>query len=150
MPLRRMHAVATTPFRCGCRMAASPRRAAGTEACAGERPFPAPTSQGFPLMHADPAADYSPMVRAVLLAALETPTHTLQRAPGGFIALEQPIIRSAPKPFQAFTRRAINMVEREGLAEFDQPEFPSAVKLTDAGLVAARQIKAAQSRRQRA
>lgn len=93
------------------------------------------------------ATTYTPTVRAALLAALESPTHSLKRAPGGFVALGTPITSSAPKMFQAFTRRAINWLEREGLAEFDEPDFPRSVTLTDAGLEAAQQIRAEQSAR---
>jgi len=90
---------------------------------------------------------HTPVISSALLAALDTPTHSLRRGPGGFIAVGQPIKKSGPVPYQAFTRRAIKFLEREGLAEFDVPEFPSVVTLTEAGVAAARELKAAMATR---
>jgi hypothetical protein len=97
------------------------------------------------------SAHYTPVVRALLLAALATPQHTLVRARGGFVAFTHSPVRSEPLAFPTFTRRAINMLEREGLAEFDSPDCPAAITLTRRGLAAARDIKDARlERRKRA
>lgn len=90
------------------------------------------------------AATYTPTVRAALLAALDTPTHSLRRGCGGFIATGAPIRQSAPRMMPAFTRRVVNWLERDGLAEFDDPDFPSNVTLTADGIAAAQELKAAQ------
>jgi len=89
-------------------------------------------------MHTATASHFTPTLKAALLAALSTPSHTLTRASGGFTPVEPIVV-------QPFTRRAINMLERQGLVKFDNPDFPSAATLTGAGLQAARQIKAEQS-----
>lgn len=85
--------------------------------------------------------EFTPTLRAALLAALDTPTRTLRRGPGGFIALGETIKTSAPRTVQAFTKRAVNQLEREGLVRFDEPDFPSAVTLTAAGVAAAERLK---------
>lgn len=90
-------------------------------------------------MQPDPVR-YTPTIRAALRAALGTPSHTLMRTRGGFVT-------SQPNVVQPFTRRTINRLERDGLAAFDQPECPSAVTLTDAGIEAAKRIERAQSAR---
>lgn len=87
---------------------------------------------------------YTPTVRAALLAALDTPTHTLRRGCGGFVAIGAPIRQSAPRMMQTFTRRVVNWLERDGLAEFDDLEFPSNVTLTADGIAAAQELKASQ------
>jgi len=90
------------------------------------------------------AQTYTPTIRAALLAALDTPTRTLRRCQNGFIAVGESIKTSGPKPFQAFTKRAVNQLEREGLARLDDPDSPSTATLTDAGVAAAEQLKAQQ------
>ncbi|MCA0196640.1 MAG: hypothetical protein LCH59_00810 [Proteobacteria bacterium] len=91
------------------------------------------------------AQTYTPTIRAALLAALDTPTRTLRRCQNGFIAVgSRSITTSAPKLFQAFTKRAVNQLEREGLARLDDPDSPSTATLTDAGVAAAEQLKAQQ------
>lgn len=90
------------------------------------------------------ATAYTPTVRAALLAALDTPTHSLRRGCGGFIATGAPIRQSVPRTMPVFTRRVVNWLERDGLAEFDDPNSPSNVTLTADGLAAAQELKAAQ------
>jgi len=88
---------------------------------------------------------YTPTIRAALVAALDTPTRTLRRCQKGFIAVgSTSITTSKPLLFQTFTKRAVNELEREGLAELDDRISPSTVTLTEAGIAAAEQIKAAQ------
>jgi len=88
---------------------------------------------------------HTPTIRAALLAALDTPTRTLRRGPGGFIAVGgKSITTSRPLMFQAFTKRVVNQLEREGLARLDDPDSPSTATLTDAGVAAAEQLKASQ------
>jgi len=81
------------------------------------------------------ATAYTPAVSAALMAALETPAHTLRRTREGFVS-------SRPAQPVAVTRRCANQLERDGLFAFDNPAFPSALTLTQEGLKAARQIKA--------
>lgn len=79
---------------------------------------------------------YTPTVRAALMAALNTPAHTLRRTRGGFVSSRP--IQAAP-----ISRRCANQLERDGLFEFDNPAFPSAITLTREGLEAAQQLQAA-------
>lgn len=84
---------------------------------------------------------YTPTVRAALLAALETPSHSLRRGPGGYVAFGRSIRTSGPASCEAFTRRVVNWLERDGLAEFDDPMYPTTVTLTNAGVSEAQRIK---------
>lgn len=84
------------------------------------------------------AAAYTPTIRAALLAAFNTPTHTLKRTRDGFIS---------PRSVAPVSRRCANGLEREGLFAFDNPVCPSAITLTEEGLEAARQLQAARAAR---
>lgn len=88
-----------------------------------------------------PSKHYKPVVRAALLAALDVPSKQLRRAKGGYFAFGAPITKSGATTVQAFTRRAMNWLERDGLVAFDEPEYPSIVTLTDKGVAAAQQLK---------
>ncbi|WP_027489355.1 hypothetical protein [Rhodanobacter sp. OR92] len=77
---------------------------------------------------------YTPTVRAALMAALNTPAHTLRRTRGGFVS-------SKPTQVAPISRRCANQLERDGLFEFDNPGFPSAMTLTREGLDAARLLQ---------
>lgn len=80
-------------------------------------------------------------MRDALLAAIATPSHTLQRGCGGYIALGASTVKhSGPKLFQAFTRRTVNRLLDAGLVTFDEPEFPTRITLTDAGVRSAQQL----------
>lgn len=84
----------------------------------------------------------TPAVRDALLAALCTPSHTLKRGCGGFVAFDGPVKRSGPTTYQAVTLRTINRMREDGLVKFDEPEFPRVITLTDAGIAAARELQA--------
>lgn len=71
-----------------------------------------------------------PIVREALLAAYQTPDHTLRRTSEGF--------RGAAG--RAFTRRAINWLEESNLADFDQRDFPSTITLNPRGIAQAQQL----------
>lgn len=83
----------------------------------------------------------TPVVRAALLAALASPGHALVRGCGGYIALTSKVTTSGKATFPAFTRRAMNWLERDGLADFDEPEFPRRVTLTQQGVAAAQRLR---------
>lgn len=82
-----------------------------------------------------------PLQRQALLAALATPTHTLRRMRGGYVALGADVTTSGPATAQAFTGRLVKMLWREGYVEFDQPEFPSTVKLNPHGRQTAQRLR---------
>lgn len=81
-----------------------------------------------------------PMMRAALVAALETPTRTLRRGPGGFIAIGEPIRKSGPVQYQAFTRRTVNRLDEAGLVTLDDPQFPTTVALNERGVAEAQRL----------
>ena len=83
----------------------------------------------------------TPTLRAALLAALASPNHTLRRAKGGFTATGIKIRTSSASAIAAFTRRAVNKLQREGLVEFDNDGAPSEVRLTSIGLQVARELQ---------
>lgn len=87
----------------------------------------------------------TPILRAALLAALASPNHTLRRAKGGFAATGIKIRTSSSRAIAAFTRRAVNKLQREGLVEFDNEGAPSEARLTSAGVEVATQLQAAQA-----
>lgn len=78
----------------------------------------------------------TPTLRACLLAMYAAPNNALQRARGGFSVAGAPM----------FTLRAVRMLERDWLVEFDNPAFPASVTLTAKGRELARQIAVAQSK----
>ncbi|WP_447940126.1 hypothetical protein [Pseudoxanthomonas mexicana] len=85
--------------------------------------------------------ELQPKMRDALLAAIATPSRTLQRACGGYVALGTSTVRhSGPKLFQAFTRRTVNRLLDAGLVTFDEPEFPTRITLTEAGVRSAQQL----------
>lgn len=86
--------------------------------------------------------DHKPIVRQALLAALHARGHALQRTRGGYAAIPAQVDRSGTVPTQVFTRRAVNWLAQDGLADFDDPAFPATVTLNEAGLDAARELDA--------
>ncbi len=85
--------------------------------------------------------ELQPKMRDALLAAIATPSHTLQRGCGGYIAIGASTVKtSGPKLFQAFTRRTVNRLLDAGLVTFDEPEFPTRITLTDSGIQSAQQL----------
>lgn len=85
-----------------------------------------------------------PMMRAALVAAYNTPSRTLKRGPGGYIAYDSTIRKSGPVQYQAFTRRTINRLDEAGLVTLDEPEFPTTITLNARGIAAAEQLIAAE------
>ncbi|WP_164514600.1 hypothetical protein [Pseudoxanthomonas sp. SGT-18] len=85
-----------------------------------------------------------PMMRAALLAAYGTPTRTLKRGPGGYIAISGTIRTSGPVQYQAFTRRTVNRLDKAGLVTLDDPAFPTTVALNARGIAEAEQLIAAE------
>lgn len=78
------------------------------------------------------AAPLSPVERNALLTAYAAPEHTLRRTRQGF--------ESPRAPGKAFTRRAINWLDRRALLTFDDPDVPRSVQLTPAGVRQAEQL----------
>lgn len=91
-----------------------------------------------------------PQQRAALLAALESPTHTLRRMRGMYVALPAVTRTSGTTEAHAVSMRMAMRLEREGLAKFDEPDFPTAVTLTPDGVVLAEQLRAAYAAKARA
>jgi len=87
-----------------------------------------------------------PIVRQALLAALHARGHALQRTRGGYAAIPAQVSRSGSVQTQVFTRRAVNWLEQDGLADFDDPAFPTRVTLNAEGVAAARELQEAQPR----
>lgn len=87
--------------------------------------------------------DLKPLQRAALLEALRSPTHSLVRHGKQFIAHLPRESTSGIKKVQSFTYRLVRMLERDWLADFDEPEFPSRVTLNAHGLSLAKQLDAA-------
>jgi hypothetical protein len=77
--------------------------------------------------------ELQPKMRDALLAASRTPSHSLRRANGGYIATGGSIRTSGPVMYQAFTRRTVNRLHDAGLVTFDEPEFPTQITLTSEG-----------------
>ncbi len=69
-------------------------------------------------------AHIPPLQRQALLAALAAPTHTLRRMRGGYVALDADVRTSGAATAHVFTGRLMNMLWRNNLVDFDQPDFP--------------------------
>ena len=87
-------------------------------------------------------SDLKPLQRKALLAALQSPTRALQRSRKTYISLGGSST-SGTQPVEAFTPRLMNMLERDGLVEFDPPMWPSRVTLTPEGVRLAEELRAA-------
>lgn len=83
-----------------------------------------------------------PLQREALLAALQSPTHTLRRMRGGYVALGADVRTSGQATAHLVTRRMALRLEREGLVEFDDPMFPDTVTLNRKGIALAEQLRA--------
>lgn len=70
------------------------------------------------------------------MAALQSPTHTLQRTREGFVST---------RAIAPVSRRCANGLERDGLFRFDNPGCPGAITLTEEGLAIAQQLLAVQT-----
>lgn len=87
-------------------------------------------------------SDLKPLQRKALLAALQSPTRALQRSRKSYIALDG-TTTSGTQPVETFTPRLMNMLERDGLVEFDPPMWPSRVTLTAEGVRMAEALRSA-------
>lgn len=86
-------------------------------------------------------AHIPPLQRQALLAALAAPTHTLRRMRGGYVALDADVRTSGAATAHVFTCRLMNMLWRNNLVDFDQPDFPTTVTLNARGKAAAEQLR---------
>lgn len=82
----------------------------------------------------------TPLERDALLAAYNSPTRSLVRIRDGYMAQDQ-------QHGRVFTGRLMNMLDRDGLVDFDPPTFPARVLLNSRGLAAAQQLAAEQGRK---
>lgn len=83
-----------------------------------------------------------PLQRQALVAALLSPTHSFQRTRAGFVpAGIDGTHRSAVQHLPTFTLRLMRMLDRDYLAEFDDPAFPNRATLTKPGLALAEQLR---------
>lgn len=89
-----------------------------------------------------------PKERDALLAALQSPTHTLRRMRGGYVALGADVRTSGRATAHVVTRRMALRLEREGLVDFDDPEFPTVITLNAHGVALATQLRDAARTRQ--
>lgn len=87
-------------------------------------------------------AQLTPLQRDALLAALRSPTHTLVRTAGGYIAQQPRQATSGVKQMRLFTGRLLNMLERDYLVDFDEAPWPTRATLTKQGLALAQQLVA--------
>ena len=85
-----------------------------------------------------------PVAKRALLAAFASQSNTLRRTRGGFVSTPVQVKTSTALTVEVFTRRAINWLDNAGLVNFDDPDFPSAVKLTPRGIGIAQQLTIAQ------
>lgn len=89
-------------------------------------------------------SDIKPLQRQALLAALTSPTRSLQRTRFGYVGATGTVTVSGIRHIAAFTGRLLNMLERDGLVDFDEPQWPNTATLTPAGLALAEQLQAAE------
>lgn len=78
-----------------------------------------------------------PKMRDALVAAYNTPTRSLRRGPGGFVAFADKPRTSGPVMAEFFTRRTVNRLAEAGLVELDDPMFPTTVTLSARGFIEA-------------
>jgi len=77
--------------------------------------------------------DLQPIARRALLAAFQSSGHALRRARGGFATAPADIKTSGTASIEVFTRRAVNWLDNAGLVDFDDPRYPSVVRLNARG-----------------
>ena len=83
-----------------------------------------------------------PIAQRALLAAFQSPGHALRRARGDFATPPAEIRTSGTADVQVFTRRAVNWIDNAGLVDFDDPQYPSVVRLNARGERYAEQLLA--------
>ncbi|WP_101926980.1 MULTISPECIES: hypothetical protein [Luteimonas] len=91
-----------------------------------------------------PRSEFTPQIRAALLAAAASPTHRLRRCKGGFVAPPSANVRTGgTAQVTVVTRRTVLRLQRDGLLQFDDgTEFATSVILTREGIEAAEQLAA--------
>ncbi|GAB3305786.1 hypothetical protein [Luteimonas notoginsengisoli] len=88
-----------------------------------------------------PLPHIPPLQREALLAALQSPTHTLRRMRGGYVALGADVRTSGTATAHTVTRRMALRLEREGLVDFDDPDYPTVITLNAHGVALAEQLR---------
>lgn len=81
------------------------------------------------------AENVTPTLRACLVAMHHAPDHALVRIRGGFRA-----VKSHNGDWTVFTLRAVRMLDRELMLQFDNPSFPSIATLTPRGVALAAEL----------
>lgn len=82
----------------------------------------------------------TPLERDALREALRSPTRSLVRMGRHYVAQHQRESRSGVQKVRMFTGRLVNMLDRDGLVEFDPPQFPDRVVLNAHGVALAEQL----------
>lgn len=85
-------------------------------------------------------AHVTPLERSALLAAYQSPGHTLRRMGNGFIAAPARRATSGPLAAHNVTKRMALRLERDQLVRLDDPHCPSAMTLTESGRALAQQL----------
>ncbi|QDH70874.1 hypothetical protein [Marilutibacter alkalisoli] len=87
----------------------------------------------------------TPLERRALIAALSSPTHSLQRTRAGYVpaGLGANTRTSRTLQVETFTYRLVSRLERGYLVNFDDAGLPSRATLTEQGLQLARTLAAA-------
>lgn len=71
---------------------------------------------------------------------LRSPTHTLVRRGGDFVALGGRATTSGLHQVRLFTKRLVKMLDRAALVDLDDREFPTKATLTPRGLALAARL----------
>lgn len=87
------------------------------------------------------AQQLKPLQRDALREALWSPTHSLIRGPGGFVAAPPRGGYKIGSP-KRFTLRLVRMLDRDYLADLDDHQFPTRATLTRVGRELAEQLVA--------
>jgi len=87
------------------------------------------------------ATQVTSLERSALIAALQSPNHTLRHYRGVFIGVPN-VATSGPAECHAVTKRMALRLEREGLVELDDLDSPSSLSLNDRGRQLAEQLQA--------
>ena len=82
----------------------------------------------------------TPLERSALIAAFQAPNHTLRRMGNGFVAAPVRRPNSGPTLVHSVTKRMALRLHRAELVQLDDEVCPSAMTLTDAGCMCARQL----------
>ena len=97
----------------------------------------------MPQVHST-AAPCTDLEARALLAALDSPGHTLRRFNGDFIATPPRQRTSGTIATRNFTKRVVLRLHRDGLLRMDDIHCPAAATLTPEGHALAEQLRAHQ------